>query len=132
MELYNDFRFICINSNNNTVVGNDEEPISPIPPVSCEDCFEEFALTEELLTSIAGLEDPIIPLFGSQILDLTGVTDIKSLCDPFIEASLDLTPPVARQLFNQLLPELTAPEQLEVEALITCLYDTGTIVLIEF
>jgi hypothetical protein len=124
----NDFRFICINNNNNTVV---EEPIPSEPP-TCEDCFEEFALTEELLTSIAGLEDPIIPLIAGGILDLTGVTDIESLCDAFLESSLILPPEVASQLFNQLLPGLTALEQIEVEELITCLFDTGTIIRGEF
>ena len=34
-----DFRFICINNNNNTVI-EAEEPIPPIPPVDpCVECF---------------------------------------------------------------------------------------------
>jgi hypothetical protein len=42
----NDFRFICINNNNNTVIGGEEpippEPIPPTPPVDpCEDCFAQ-------------------------------------------------------------------------------------------
>ncbi len=127
-----DFGVICIsNNNNNNILAGEEEEL-PTPPISCEDCFEEFALTEELLTSIAGLEDPIIPLIASQSLDLTGVTDIESLCNAFLEASLELPPAVASQLFNQLLPGLTALEQIEVEELITCLFNTGTIIRGEF
>ena len=48
----NDFRFICINNNNNTVI-EAEEPIPPVDP--CEDCFAQnldptdFAAVEDAL-----------------------------------------------------------------------------------
>ncbi len=60
----NDFRFICINNNNNTVTsaGNDSTPIPPTPPVNecaedVEACFEEFLSPGDLDTLTTALEN---------------------------------------------------------------------------
>src|SRR5215212_8145472 len=48
----NDFKFICINNNNNTVAGVGE-PVPP-EPETCEECFTENIIDELQLTNFTG------------------------------------------------------------------------------
>ena len=44
----NSFKFVCINNNNNTVIGvDDEETPTPIEP-TCEECFTEILTPEQI------------------------------------------------------------------------------------
>lgn len=68
----NDFRFICINNNNNTVIGG-EEPIPPVPPIppeplTCEGCFTDILDDEQELDLL-------------EVLSSAGYGDFEGLCD---------------------------------------------------
>ena len=65
-----DFKFICINNNNNTVViGNEPTPVQPEPePLTCEECFTEN-LTVEQLTNVLS------------VLSAGNYTNLEVLCE---------------------------------------------------
>jgi hypothetical protein len=97
----NDFRFICINNNNNTLIGGGE-PVPPTPPTpptpvdECVLCFEEFEDTDLLLAAIAelgpgDLTGDLAEFLGIELDILLGLLDVitlEDLCE-FLE-SLDL------------------------------------------
>jgi hypothetical protein len=63
----NDFRFICINNNNNTVIGG-EEPVQPID--GCEECFTENIIEEVQITNFTGT-----------LVIYTEFGDLEGLCE---------------------------------------------------
>ena len=67
-----DFKFICINNNNNTVVVG-EEPIPEPGPLTCEECFTSILNPEEL----------------DDLIQATTLPDsLPELCNEFIEGGL--------------------------------------------
>jgi len=64
----NDFRFICINNNNNTVAGVGE-PVPP-EPETCEECFTENIIDELQLTNFTGT-----------LVVYTEFGDLEGLCE---------------------------------------------------
>jgi hypothetical protein len=82
----NDFRFVCINNNdneNNIVVVNETTPIPPTPPdtITCEECFTENEnLTpgqlEAINTLLGELDALTVTFFEEQI----AVNDLAALC----------------------------------------------------
>ena len=74
---FNDFRFICINNNNNTVIGAEEEPIDP-----CVECFTENLSPGQLnnLTNV---------LSNNDLRDLGGLCE--ALSDPTISNQEKIT-----------------------------------------
>ena len=89
---FNDFRFICINNNNNTVIGG-EEPIPPTPPVDpCEDCFAQnlnataFADVEEALAT--GIN---ISIETGGLPAIFSVESFTELCDLIEERPLEIS-----------------------------------------
>jgi hypothetical protein len=128
----NDFRFICINNNNNTVV---EEPIPSEPP-TCEECFGANTILQ------AVIEDFLIE--QTQTRDFTGqfpqfltipfdVDTIEQLC-VILEGpnfhSNPLTVSLLDFVFTQIVIEQTGSHGLEAEidALIECLIEAGVVI----
>jgi hypothetical protein len=131
----NDFRFICINNNNNTVI--EAPPVPPTPPVDpCVLCFEEFEGTDDLLTAVLELEESDLiraeTALGVELSGLLDVVTIEDLCD-FLEAlNIELT---LEQLVILTIvifgDDLEDPVFLvEVVNLIACLIDNGIITLV--
>jgi hypothetical protein len=103
----NDFRFICINNNNNTVI-EAEEPIPPVDECAeaedIEACFEEFLIEEQFprlvaaLESEAGLtvdingEDVTLRSFADICSALKGLT-FEQLQDAILAIITEITPP---------------------------------------
>ena len=69
---FKNFKFVCINNNNNTVV---QEPIPPVPPVEgCEECFDDLTVDLQVLLN-AALEEgftigPLVVEANSTLADL--------------------------------------------------------------
>jgi len=78
-----DFKFVCINNNNNTVV---EVPPVPPVPVNCDDCFEvkrgqEGIIPQGLLNQLNEFLETNEVTVGEG-LDSTGIVgDVEGLCD---------------------------------------------------
>ena len=84
---FNDFRFICINNNNNTVVAA-EEPVPPVepveppgPPETCEDCFRVLDATEQAA---------FFPITMTNLIQ--EVNDIQEMCDYLANLPNDQNP----------------------------------------
>src|SRR5215208_6309118 len=81
-----DFKFICINNNNNTVV--EVPPVPPVPPVpvNCDDCFEvkrgqEGIIPQGLLNQLNEFLETNEVTVGEGP-DSTGIVgDVEGLCD---------------------------------------------------
>ena len=101
----NDFRFVCINNNDNTVVVGEE----PIPPETsaCTDCFSVLTQTQI-----------------NRLLAIVGATSIEVYCELLLATpnssveSLDV-----RDALNN-IPEITQPQFVEI---LQCLIDEGVI-----
>jgi hypothetical protein len=83
----NDFRFVCINNNdneNNIVVVNETTPIPPTPPdptIACEECFTENEnLTPVQLEAINRVLAEIGPLTVTFFEEQISVNDLAALC----------------------------------------------------
>jgi hypothetical protein len=102
----NDFRFICINNNNNTVIGG-EEPIPPVPPVDpCEECFRDFLNDQQISTYLL----------------VAGFETLGEACDNLEES------PISEGLFRSQLADAGVSDT-NIDALIACLEDIGIIFL---
>ena len=120
----NDFRFICINNNNNTVIeaGNESIPIPPTPPVDpCEDCFRQ-ELTQEQIDQIVSESRPFP-------VGTLSATSLAELCE-FLRA--DLSDEDRIVVYNQLdermddvMPDIGIESQ---NFILNCLVGLGLIV----
>jgi len=110
-----DFKFVCINNNNNTVVGVGNE-IRPTPEEECEDCFAQVLNA----SSFASLER-ILEIRGIDVFVGTTQIEINSLaelCDILENVSGTILVSVVTQILRNLAIILTPGEFLE---LVTCI-----------
>ncbi len=122
----NDFAFVCINNNNNTVI---EE--QPLELVTCEDCFSadstlqervEDALVDQTLTItyIVIFDD-----FQTESLTIPANVDtIEQLC-PLLEGHSDV---LIDSIISSFLEVDTEAPNSGIDALIECLLEAGIIV----
>ena len=129
-----DFKFICINNNNNTVIGVDdgETPIPPTtpPPVDeCLLCFEETtqAVRDAINAFLAAQGDiPVAP----GIVIPADVNNFEQLCEWLTEnAPLELTETQINNLISQFLRANPTLDREEVQELVECLIDADLIEL---
>jgi hypothetical protein len=118
----NDFRFICINNNNNTVIEAEEEPILPTPPepepLTCEECLLDALGPADLTrfeTYLAGL-------------DSTGANSLEEFCI-FVGAQIAIgaiTPDTLGEGINLTLIQagITPLDDAELDALVACLFES--------
>jgi hypothetical protein len=80
----NSFKFVCINNNNNTVIGGEVQipPIPPTPPTPCELCFAELSTqAQENINNFLATNGLIpIPLTVPSVSIPADVDTIKELC----------------------------------------------------
>jgi hypothetical protein len=132
-----DFRVVCINNNDNTVV-EEEEPISEL----CEECFAaNSALQTAILNTLVGFDNIfsftfIIPPNTGILIIGPGTDTIEQLCD-MIEASSEfygvpVTDVTLEEFIKTLLVKIgridTTTLESEIDALIECLLKAGIIV----
>jgi hypothetical protein len=140
----NDFRFVCINNNdneNNVIVVNETTPLPPEPDLACEECFgANSALQTEILDSLIEFDglvyvySPTPPNTGL-IMIAPGTNTIEQLCD-LIESSAEFYGlPVTDVLLEELIFAIIGlnggdPTTLEseIDALIECLLEAGILV----
>jgi hypothetical protein len=128
----NDFRFICINNNNNTVIGG-EEPIPPIPPVppvdECIFCFEETTqAVRDAINTFLAAQGVILVAPGIEIP--ADVNTFEQLCKWLTEnAPLELTRTQIINLISQFLRANPTVDRGEVQELVECLIDADLIKL---
>jgi hypothetical protein len=131
-----DFKFICINNNNNTVIGVDdgETPIPPTtpPPVDeCLLCFEETtqAVRDAINTFLDEQEEITV---ADGIVIPADVNNFEDLCDWLAdEAPLLLTQVQIDQLIDAFVGQTQPPiPRGDVEDLVQCLIDAGLIEVI--
>jgi hypothetical protein len=141
-ERENDFSFVCINNNDNTVIG-DVEPISDL----CEECFAinstlQTAI-EELLANFDGVgvagvvtTDGVNEI-GESITFGPQIDTIEKLCTQIETApvSLSIDAPLSDELLRFTLSEFLSDEtgssaafDAGIEQLIECLLERGIIV----
>ncbi|HET8793212.1 MAG TPA: hypothetical protein VFM31_05430 [Nitrososphaeraceae archaeon] len=91
---FNDFRFICINNNNNTVI-EAEEPIPPTPPVDpCEECFIQTLNSTQFAALEFSLDNGIFIAIGQEsrtIHSLAEICEIIQGDNPEVARALILT-----------------------------------------
>jgi hypothetical protein len=129
------FTFVCINNNNNNFTGGGVTP--PTPVETCEDCFNDFALTEDLLTAIVDIDigdaTTIVDILDLDISAtallalLTGIGDVGELCDFLIDLDLQLSVAQILALINFIFDDITPEEQFQVAQLFICLINIGVI-----
>jgi hypothetical protein len=134
VDLENNFRFVCINNNDNenTVIGG-EEPISAL----CEECFAaNSALQTEIIDALVEFDGSFGISQGGAVLSIGPGTDtIEQLCD-ILETSAEFYGvPVFDDMLDEVLTFiLTGNPNTEVpalDALIECLLEAGIIVEVE-
>ncbi len=121
----NDFRFICINNNNNTVVEVDDGVTPPTPAEEeCVLCFTNVLfltgpveITDEFIMQYESIFDTDIDLVAGEELTLL------ELCGLFEEFSEVMT----QQRFVELLEALNIVIPLDIEPFINCLIDAGIV-----
>jgi hypothetical protein len=106
----NDFRFICINNNNNTVIEAEEEPIPPVPPTpptppinSCEQCFRDI-ISQQISTYLL----------------VAGFETLEEACDSLEES------PISEVLFRGQLLDAQVSNT-TIDSLIACLENIGIV-----
>ena len=131
-----DFRFVCIDNNNNVVV--EEEPISEL----CEECFaENSALQTATLDFLADFEG--LATFGTSTTDgVREISDgfiigsetetIEQLCAQIENAVEELGVPLSDELIDLVFSFILNVDFLDpnpaIDALIECLLEEGIIV----
>lgn len=138
----NSFKFICINNNNNTVIGGEEVPEIPEIPELCEECFgANSALQTELLDFLVEFEGRL----GFSISTTDGVREIREafeigpetdtieqLCAQIENSAEELGVPLSDELIDFVFSAILAvdPEAPNsgIDALIECLVEAGIIV----
>ena len=124
-------RFVCINNNNNTPVG---EPISEL----CEECFAaNSALQTEIIEALVDFEGSITFSGPKDVLAIgSGTNTIEQVC-AIIESSAEFYgAPIPADAFDQVFTLLLTGEvDVELPALdplIECLLEAGIIVKYNF
>jgi hypothetical protein len=129
-----DFKFICINNNNNTVIGVDDgDDNGGVTLPSCEECFAELSadLQAAINTFLAGAG--AIPIGGEEIPE--SVNDINGLCAFLngLSAPLLLAQTEVEEFITQFLGAIPQPPPTgasdELDALIRCLVDAGVLIV---
>jgi hypothetical protein len=132
----NSFKFVCINNNNNTVIGGGE-PIPPIPPIpptppvedECLLCFEETtqAVRDAINAFLAAQGDITV---APGIVIPANVNNFEQLCEWLTEnAPLELTRTQIFNLISQFLRANPTLDRGEVQELVECLIDADLIEL---
>jgi hypothetical protein len=138
----NDFRVVCINNNNNTVVG--AEPI-PEPDLACEECFSanstlqriliDFLTSGEGLTATLFTEGSEGQLIAEAFAAGAQIDTIEKLCNELEKATEYLGVPLSDDIIRASLLAIVAFEtgstigfESSIDELIECLLEKGIIV----
>lgn len=124
------FKFVCINNNNNTVIGIDDEGETPIQtPTGCTDCFLSTTeggpippeLHEILELHLAGAPIIIEPNDVPRI-----VSSIEGLCE-LIDANGGITEASIRNILIGAFITITDPVSV-INEIVECLREKGLII----
>jgi hypothetical protein len=132
-------RIVCINDNNNVVVGGGEEPIPGEPDLACEECFGANSALQTAISDFLVEFDGIFTFGfgrGETLLIAPGTDTIEQLCAQ-IESSAKLYGVPLSDVFIEFVLSFIFGEEfgaLEsgIDALIECLLEAGIIVEAEF
>jgi len=131
-----DFKFICINNNNNTVIGVDDGDDNggvTLPP--CEECFAALSVQargfiEDLLAQPGTFELPVP--FEDVIIPET-VVSLELLCDFLDMNPIEITEaerPLLIGIFDTIISGNTGGNTATATVLVDCLIEAGAIVIV--
>ena len=129
---FNNFKFICINNNNNTVIPAAVPPVPPVPPIppvdECLLCFEQTtqAVRDAIIAALEAT-GPLIIVPGVYEVPADVIT-IEGLCEWLNEnAPLELAQTQIDDLITSFINANPGLDREAVEALVQCFIDADLI-----